>query len=908
MPINLRQVIEGDSTTNIDGFAGAVILTFTLNLIFYEQLIAQSFDRAGCVNVLIIADADGYAGALEMGAQSVRGAGRRYICAPLMHRGRGVQHAKLLLMAGAQRGRMLLGSGNLTLHGYSRNLELFSLFEFDISRPVLQDHYAFIQAWGLLSKLKQAGYLPGTAMDQLSAMQERAPWLCDTVPEPLDFRVWSNFDQSILEQLQTWRAAQGLSQPLRSLRIISPYYDHDIRALRQSARVLEPARVELFLNPSFTNLDGKQLKQEWGREKSKLKVQGLESRTKRAARPLHAKALIGIEEQGAWCVAGSANLTHPALMTSFADGGNLELVTCQWSKGRNAFDRLLEDESIRVWEMKADQILSLEEEPSERLHAAEAAIALTDLTSRGQVVEGRVSPLPSDCPRTGYLEFLSTRQRQAATLVTGYFFRLDLSTPLQQAEAARLELGRYVTPFRWIDQPEELARYGARAYHAQVRAKLETFDGAGKLFQELMDFLWQRFDRQQMTEETVQKHLTIRQRYLEPAQTKTAETPPPPAADFITDEQLVERIYWGVQQQKPYDRSTWSLRDLISLALLRLTSPTRPPETLSQAGRIDEDANQQETAERAAARSSVLENLCNYLQRYCERYSDRLVDRDFVRHTTPQLLFQNHFTLGRTLLEFTDKVDEFRLDDLNTCFWLISAPLVWPSIIQMEGSAALQVMSEQHAVEEMVRAWSSSGMPSMMALLMRRALGTPPDWKEGTGDIDRVLEFMVAREMIARFHGALGNNALAVAVEDLLEARGIQSLEDFSDPRDNSEEQAHELKEYISELETYLPPTEKRYAPLRELQELDRNGQGQSPRAQAISRWFQENGLASYLVYRFDRLPILLMKWGSDVCPKCNLELTSERLNHLEKGELVICSNGRHALLYWCPQLPKSIW
>ncbi|NMC46195.1 MAG: hypothetical protein GYA52_05120, partial [Chloroflexi bacterium] len=52
MPINLKSFIEDESAVKTGGFSGAVFLTYTLNLGFFEQIIAPALERAGCSNVL----------------------------------------------------------------------------------------------------------------------------------------------------------------------------------------------------------------------------------------------------------------------------------------------------------------------------------------------------------------------------------------------------------------------------------------------------------------------------------------------------------------------------------------------------------------------------------------------------------------------------------------------------------------------------------------------------------------------------------------------------------------------------------------------------------------------------------------------------------------------------------------
>jgi len=503
---------------------------------------------------------------------------------------------------------------------------------------------------------------------------------------------------------------------------------------------------------------------------------------------------------------------------------------------------------------------------------------------------------------------LRGRTQLPVTITPSLGFAVELPVSIQGVEAARLELDTHSTAYRWIDQPEALARFGARAYHTQVRAKLETFGGAEKLFQELMDFLWERFDPQKFTEDVGQERLTRKHRYARDKEREANGPPPPPADKFITDEKLLGQIAWGLGQQKPYDRSTWSLRDLISLALLRLTTPTQPPEILTDAGTIDERADQQRAVDREEERANALENLCNYVLRYCKRYGERLTDVQFVKKTNPQLLFNNHFTLGRILLEFSEKVDLFTPTDLKTCFWRAWAPLVYPSIVGYEGDSTLKLLRTQTTSDSIAQAWHQSGLSSLSVLIMNRSLGTPPGIQDGSSDLKRIQEFMAAREFIIRMKSELGEGTFGIDGDGLAEAQGIRSLSDLVIlPADDISDLIAELRKGLNALAEFIPPTEGRYAPLRELQTLDRDRQGQSARADDLVQWFRRNGLERYLEFRSSRVPILPLNWNSKYCPKCNVQLTVENLNLLRDGKLVLCSYSKDAMIYWRPQLPKSV-
>ena len=135
------------------GYTGVVFLTYSLNLIFFEQIITPALESAGCANILIISDPDGYSGAIEMGGKAITGAGVRYVCTPLPKLGHGVQHIKMVLMAGSRKGRLLVGSGNLTMHGFGRNLELFSSFDYENEKDDHEGIYPFRECWKLLASI-----------------------------------------------------------------------------------------------------------------------------------------------------------------------------------------------------------------------------------------------------------------------------------------------------------------------------------------------------------------------------------------------------------------------------------------------------------------------------------------------------------------------------------------------------------------------------------------------------------------------------------------------------------------------------------------------------------------------------------------------------------------------------------
>lgn len=920
MTVDLRSVTQDDEALSHGGYTGAVFLTFTLNLSFYEKIIAVDLDRSGCSNVLIIADPDGYAGALDMGVRSINGVGRHYLCVPLARQGRGVQHAKILLMAGPRRGRLLIGSGNLTFSGYGRNLELFSNFAFGADDSTNLDHYAFCRAWQLLQALRTT--LPRTALGYLDALQGQAPWLASEIDPPADFQVWDSTTESIWEQLAAWRRAKGLqNKPLLALQVISPYFDHDLRTLRDIFASLQPKSAGINVDPANTRLDLAQLRQAWHAAKSRLEVFGLRAATSKRPRALHAKAVVGLESNGSWCLSGSSNLTYPALRATWAGNGNLELVTFRWSDDVHAFDYLLADRSVKAKSISdQDDLPGNEAEPSERIAHLDVPCFITDLMSQGDALHGTLSALPKSMPQAGHLHLLRANKRLPFSVGPALDFNVLLPSPLTHAEAARLELGGFQTPYRWIDQLDELARYGARSYHARTRAKLETFRDAESLLKELMNFLWDRVDPTQLIDEDQTDRLTRigtlsgKRKVVEGEE---PEEPTPPPEHFITEERLLHVIGWRLEQhQHPYDKSNASLRDLLSLVLIRLTTPTHIPEATSPTGERDEEADQERVAEQEAERLGTLQRLRSYLVQYCRRYSERLTDQNFVHKVGYRLLFSNHFVLGRVLLEFASKVDTFTPDDLFNCFWWTWAPLAWPEIASLSGPSVFESLARSHSRDELWRAWRETGLPSMALLLFKNVLGRPPKWQDGLWDNDGVRQFMAARELMERLQQFAGDEAFFPNENNLVEAMGIGSLADVEDGgRELKSSEIDSLRSCISLIADYVPPTEERLSPLLRFIDLDRAGKGQSVEAVALVGTMQTSSLADELrLYKRIRLPAKVINTDRDefddeglACPVCGLLTTEACKNELKGGKLVLCPADQDALFYWKPRLPRRL-
>jgi hypothetical protein len=915
-------VLQALEETN-NQFRGAVILTYTLNLDFFEQLIAPRLDAIGCTNVLILTDVHGYDDALSLGARSLTGVGTRYVCAPLLNPGKGIQHAKLILLTGPNLGRLLVGSGNLTLHGYGRNLEQFTRFDLAIEpgqTAPADELYPFFAVWEFLQLLGRRGAISAIARDRLHAIGATGPWLAGAVTPPPDLRLWHTFDRSLFSQL----TEQG---PLDELQIIAPFFD--LVTIGTLVQRLEPRRLVCGIDALSPNLDGSALAaqcQAWGCELSIRTLAGRDG----GHRPLHAKTMIGLGPDGAWCVSGSANCTRPAWLGTWVGDGNLELVVWHHSSDSMAFQEIWTDDLLMVQERDASGIHAEEDSIEADDTQAAAPLRLVELSYQSERLTGRFtwkSELPDSVDEVDHeaslvegqcwaLELLRRREAHSFEPDREGRFTIPLPDGLSSIEAGRVVAHSSGTvtqqsPYHWIDQPAELARYGHRTYHARVKQGLQTFAGAGNLFEELLNYLWERVDPkaiQRARDDEERGHRRFRGRQRGDGDDGEVEAPPPPEA-FITEEELAETLAWHVDAYVPHDRSLLSLRDLLSLALLRLTTETVTPNVdIGDTSERDEDADAAQTQEQEEQREAMLTRLSDYLRRYSRRYAQRLINPAFVTKVGPELLFENHYTLGRVLLEFASKVDVFTLDDLRQGILLILGGLFWPEGAGLDGNGAWDILIEAGCDGDTLRGvWEITDLPALTTLLICEAWDEPPGWQDGLWDEPLVQRFMLAQALLDQIEQRIGQRYWEPLESKPVESQALWGFRWLTDLAEGNTHQIYSFTEIISHLDrlaSYQTPVEEKYANLLAWWRLEQKHQGKTVQATELIGQVHQAGYTEELQLLRSLPPdgqVLAIQGETEYCACCYIQLPIQITQSLRHGRLALCPNCRRAALYWKP-------
>ncbi len=212
------------------GFHTSIVSTFGLDFEAYEAIALPRLRDAGCNNNIVVADARMLVHALCDEARRPRFAGRRY--SVVGAHAAGVFHPKVILQLGKASGRLLVGSANMTAAGVAGNLEVVgevAVADDDMAaapllRAALDYLLKFTQPGSVARRqvewaLKRTRWLPAAAsVEALVTLQERMR--VAFVPR--------NDSKGIAERFVEFVGDRAVQR----LVIASPYWDHDLRALR----------------------------------------------------------------------------------------------------------------------------------------------------------------------------------------------------------------------------------------------------------------------------------------------------------------------------------------------------------------------------------------------------------------------------------------------------------------------------------------------------------------------------------------------------------------------------------------------------------------------------------------------------------------------------------------------------
>jgi HKD family nuclease len=308
------------------GCDSCIILTYNIDLAWFESLVYQRLITAGVRRILIIADLYELASTIERQGGSIHRAGIDYSTIGI--NASGCFHPKAVFLSGQNIAQLYVGSGNLSTGGFGRNLEVFERIEVrDEDREIPA---AFGQFREYLEKLFQS-YL-------------------DVVSTSIENLMTHAFGVDILtlpqlrgSQVQLLGSPAGLfprlnipNEPSESLTLLAPYFDPKGEMVLELAKRFNSTDFRVITDKRRTNLcaEAAELIKTAGGTIQFLDVDN--------ERPLHAKIIFGKGRGWSLGLFGSANLSKAAWF-----GHNAELVALRHNELSNEIESLLDSLNVK---------------------------------------------------------------------------------------------------------------------------------------------------------------------------------------------------------------------------------------------------------------------------------------------------------------------------------------------------------------------------------------------------------------------------------------------------------------------------------------------------------------------------------------------------------------------------------
>lgn len=296
------------------GFHSAFLTTYAFGAQAFEDVPFSRLRGSGCRNIVILADRQMVNQSFaELGPPKFAGSSYHLVKADAP----GAFHPKITLIVGAKKGRLLLGSANMTALGLGGNKELVASLSYSHEEPGSAHHFAMALSY-IRSKVPSDDLWFATAVQR--ALRS-SPWLRDAMDnslpgpeaEPEVALMHDRPDATILDQI----AANVGNDPIERLIIVSPYWDMKLEGLARLRAIMGEPPTDLLIDAASTYFPKSELPRFSGVEI--FKVDASDSK-----RFVHAKLVIAQGQAWDHVISGSMNCTLPALLGPTIMRGNAE--------------------------------------------------------------------------------------------------------------------------------------------------------------------------------------------------------------------------------------------------------------------------------------------------------------------------------------------------------------------------------------------------------------------------------------------------------------------------------------------------------------------------------------------------------------------------------------------------------
>lgn len=302
-------------------FHSALMTSFSINLYYWEIQLMRALSSKGIHFVSAIVDADCLSDQLLKFSKAFNG-NKRLEFSLHGYKSKGAFHPKIQFYAGNDCILVLIGSGNLTISGHGKNMEVWTPIMVDSTEnsgyPLVRD------VWSYLSSLYKE--LGDEAYKIIKTIEENCTLLQkDYSPSNKDHKIDSEHSmrlfvdgkKTLFEQCSEWIG----EEIIKEITIMSPFYDRRAEFIKALYKRYNPSSINIIVENGFGSTPKPQSIPEyvniysWDNIKPKVtKWQEL----------FHAKCLFFEGENNNYMICGSANASVAAFGIPGVQANNKE--------------------------------------------------------------------------------------------------------------------------------------------------------------------------------------------------------------------------------------------------------------------------------------------------------------------------------------------------------------------------------------------------------------------------------------------------------------------------------------------------------------------------------------------------------------------------------------------------------
>ena len=232
------------------GLHSALFTTFSLDGYFLENLVSK-WRSKGIVNILGVADGIMFDESFGQ-VYAPMNLGKSYMVLgyPTEH----LLHSKTYLFVGKENALLIIGSGNVSMHGFGKNLETFNYFFFagpaDPKAPLLLDCWNYLKSrliWFDPEALMQLKWIKEEAswIEKLSSTPGE-PWVILENDDAISF-IANNESIGTLHQIVNRIPADEINR----ITILSPFHDPQGASVVNLKKVFKSAEIRVILQRDY---------------------------------------------------------------------------------------------------------------------------------------------------------------------------------------------------------------------------------------------------------------------------------------------------------------------------------------------------------------------------------------------------------------------------------------------------------------------------------------------------------------------------------------------------------------------------------------------------------------------------------------------------------------------------------